>query len=141
MAVAYADIPSAFYRVSLKALIFDAQKRLLVVKPGGKPWELPGGGWEHGESMQHCLRREIMEELSVTVDHIDFGAMYPYSATSSEWGYEALKLAIPVRLGPGEIVPGAEMTEFRFVTKQELATLEMGADETGIKQHIARIWG
>lgn len=51
------DLPSTYYRVSLKALIFDTQNRLLVLRGENGKWELPGGGWEHGESVEACLRR------------------------------------------------------------------------------------
>lgn len=30
-------------------------------------WEFPGGKIDHGESLQDCLRREILEELAVQV--------------------------------------------------------------------------
>jgi 8-oxo-dGTP pyrophosphatase MutT (NUDIX family) len=135
----YADIPSPFYRVTLKALIFDAQKRLLLVQTAEGLWEVPGGGWEHGESMQHCIRREVMEELGVGVLQINFGTMYPYNAKSQR-GYEALKLAVPVVLEDDQIIPGDGMVAFKYVTPQELASVEMDDGEAGIKLHIDRIW-
>jgi 8-oxo-dGTP pyrophosphatase MutT (NUDIX family) len=48
-------LPSTFYRVSIKALVFDDRNRLLVglTKDEEAPgWEIPGGGWEHDETFE-----------------------------------------------------------------------------------------
>ena len=56
--------PSTFYRVSLKAVIRDDQGRVLVNKEGSMDtWNLPGGGWDHGETEHEAIARELYEEL------------------------------------------------------------------------------
>ena len=56
--------PSTFYRISLKAVIRDDQGRVLVNRERGHGnWSLPGGGWDHGESVVECLKRELNEEV------------------------------------------------------------------------------
>lgn len=54
------------------ALIFDGEK-LLAVQRGAdsdhpSQWEFPGGKIEKGESAVACIRRELQEELSVSVE-------------------------------------------------------------------------
>ncbi len=53
------------------ALILRNGKALIARRPEGKLlgglWEFPGGKLERGESLPACLRREIKEELGVTV--------------------------------------------------------------------------
>ena len=50
------------FRISLKAVIFDKSGKLLVTNETGRPWHLPGGGLEHGESIEQGLKRELAEE-------------------------------------------------------------------------------
>jgi 8-oxo-dGTP diphosphatase len=53
-------------------VLFDAQNRfLLTSRPAGKVWagfwEFPGGKFEAGESVEQALRRELHEELGITI--------------------------------------------------------------------------
>lgn len=53
------------YSVSAKALIKNADGKLLLVKEHSDNWALPGGGIEQGESAGAALRRELQEELNI----------------------------------------------------------------------------
>ena len=51
-------------------LVRDARGRLLLCRRTGRLeglWEFPGGKREAGESVETCLRRELMEELNLPV--------------------------------------------------------------------------
>lgn len=63
--------PNTFYRVSVKALIRDGSGKVLVVKENQETWSLPGGGLDHGELPEDGLRRELEEELGVTMTEIN----------------------------------------------------------------------
>ena len=53
-------------RMAAGALFFDAQGRVLLVRPSYKPmWEIPGGYIETGESPLSACRREVEEELGI----------------------------------------------------------------------------
>jgi 8-oxo-dGTP diphosphatase len=57
-------------------VLIDAQGRfLLTSRPAGKVyagyWEFPGGKFEPGESLQQALRRELHEELGITIGGVE----------------------------------------------------------------------
>ena len=57
-------------------VLIDAQGRfLLTSRPVGKVyaghWEFPGGKVEPGETIEQALRRELHEELGITIGHAE----------------------------------------------------------------------
>lgn len=57
------------FRVSLKAVIFNEDGEVLVVKERDRDWwDLPGGGMDHGESIKEALARELNEEVLLQGD-------------------------------------------------------------------------
>lgn len=59
-------ISDCLYRLAVKAIIVRDHKLLLVHEIGDAWWNLPGGGVEHGETLEEALTRELAEELGVT---------------------------------------------------------------------------
>lgn len=54
------------FRVSIKALIYNENGEILVVKEHGLNWGLPGGGMDFGETFESALTRELEEEAGYT---------------------------------------------------------------------------
>lgn len=131
--------PSPYYRVSAKALIFDGD-RLLVFKDARGEWEIPGGGWEHDESFEECLSRELKEEMGVAVASV--GEMRLHWRDYSEWrGVHYVRLAASVTLTSHEFVPSDDdLVEARFVTKQEFLALPFQEGERGVQDCADKIW-
>ena len=63
------DVPCT-YRVSIKAIIRDADGRVLLLQEKDNTWELPGGGMEHGETPTDALARELAEETGYSMDRM-----------------------------------------------------------------------
>lgn len=65
--------------VAVGVLIQPGGRFLLTSRPPGKVyegyWEFPGGKLEPGESVEEALRRELEEELGITI-----GAVHPWKA-------------------------------------------------------------
>ena len=68
----YEDSPQRhdyLFRVSLKAVIFNENNEVLIVKESDRDWwDIPGGGMDHGESIKEALARELKEEVSLKGD-------------------------------------------------------------------------
>ncbi len=63
----YGKYPEAFYRVSLKAVIRNDKNDVLCVTESERDfWELPGGGLDHGETIEQGLARELKEKIGYT---------------------------------------------------------------------------
>jgi|GEM_PF-367442 len=62
-----ADRTDYLFRVSLKAVIFNDEGHVLVVKEHDRDWwDIPGGGMDHGETIRNALARELYEEVALT---------------------------------------------------------------------------
>ena len=73
-------------------VLFDRSGRfLLTSRPPGKVyaghWEFPGGKLEAGESVEAALRRELHEELGITI-----GAVRPWKVELIDYPHDRVRL-------------------------------------------------
>jgi 8-oxo-dGTP diphosphatase len=73
-------------------VLIDANGRfLLTSRPTGKVyagyWEFPGGKFEPGESVEQALRRELHEELGITI-----GAIEPWHVELVDYPHALVRL-------------------------------------------------
>jgi 8-oxo-dGTP pyrophosphatase MutT (NUDIX family) len=124
-------------REGVRALILDENDSVLLVRfdwdgldlPGGF-WANPGGGIEVGESRQHALARELMEEVGLHM--VDLGpevwtktALFPMTTWDGQVDHIHLQ-----RVKHFDPVPGLSthelmaehLHELRWWTLQELAS-------------------
>ncbi|HMS92049.1 MAG TPA: NUDIX hydrolase [Candidatus Saccharibacteria bacterium] len=127
-------ISDCLYRVSVKALIFDNPKVLLVKEWDDEWWSFPGGGIEYGESIQEALYREIEEELGISHKNIKSGLNIIHTGIGVV--VEKLPMAnlfvwvhIPVR----DIKPTRDVVEYKWFTYDELKELKIVPTTTDIE--------
>jgi 8-oxo-dGTP diphosphatase len=77
--------------VAVGVLIAPDGKFLLTSRPPGKVyagyWEFPGGKLEAGETVEQALRRELQEEIGVTI-----GTAYPWKTTLVDYPHGLVRL-------------------------------------------------
>ena len=80
--------------VAVGILIRRADDALLLsTRPEGKPyagyWEFPGGKIEVGETVEQALRRELIEELGITIASAEIWKVtehdYPHALVRLHW--------------------------------------------------------
>jgi A/G-specific adenine glycosylase len=123
------------YTVTAAVIRRDGQV-LLAKRPSrgllGAMWEFPGGKIEPDETLEACLRREILEELGVEIGVGQSFGVYRHAYTH----FRITLHAFLCELTAGEPVP-LEAAELAWVDPGELARYPMGK----VDRQIARKLG
>jgi len=109
-----------FHKLIGVAVIWNEAGKILIDKrkPGGAfggLWEFPGGKKEVGETIEDCIKREVLEELGIEVvveEHL----------ITIDHNYSEIRVTLYVyhcRYLRG-IVKAIECDEFRWVTLDEI---------------------
>ncbi len=109
-------------------IVIDPKGRLLIVrKRDTEKFMLPGGKIDEGESPIEALIRELEEEVGVTIPSTLAHFIQTYEAkAANEPGYFIRSNLFFVLLPmPIEITPSAEIAEARWITPQEVASLNL----------------
>lgn len=104
--------------VTVTAFVRDDDGRVLLVRPRGRGWEMPGGRVEPGEDVVEAVIREVDEETGCTVDApvllgIDCRVSEP----------EMLLLRFRCRFVAGTPRPSAETPEAGWFTVAEACAM------------------
>lgn len=112
-----------FYRVSAKALILNetGEKFAVILEDNGW-WELPGGGLDWPETAEECLKREIKEEMGLTVTEVSSAPSY-FLIGENMAGKRSVNIVFIVKVADLNFTPSDECTEMKFVTPEEALTI------------------
>lgn len=112
-----------FFQVSVKGLHFNEAGELLMIKEG-EIWELPGGRIQKGEQFIDCLKREVIEETGIECDVLDKQPSIVYPTIDLE-GRPRIMVFYKIKMKSFEITPNSEAEEIRFVTKDQIRSLNI----------------
>jgi len=120
------DIDDCLYRVAVRVLVVQNNKVLLVKEVSDMWWAFPGGGVDHGETVESSLAREIEEELGVPAKEVssDFQIAY-YNVGNVVNGIPRMNLFYKVSLPEELLEKTAHVAEWAWFTKNEFLKLPM----------------
>lgn len=119
------EVPNCFYRLSLKGLILnETRDKFLIVQEDNGLWELPGGGLDWGENPQDGLRREIKEEMGLSVTSVSNTPAYLIVGQKKEDDIWIANVLFEVVVENLDFTPSEECVAIKFVSPEEAKTLE-----------------
>lgn len=120
MTSANTSTPSIPHKIIGVGVIWNTQQQILIDRRRpegamGGMWEFPGGKLEPGETVEECIKRELMEELGVEVEVGD-------RLITIEHDYSHLRVTLTVHHCRylGGVPQPIECEEIRWVTLDEI---------------------
>lgn len=120
------DIDDCLYRVAIRVLIIQNDKVLLVKEKSDEWWALPGGGVDHGETVESTLTREVEEELGVPAADVssDFEIVY-YNIGNVVNTVPRMNLFFKASVLENLLRKTNEVAEWQWFTKDEFSEAEL----------------
>jgi len=109
------NIPNWFYRTSAKALILNEEKKFLLAREE-KWWELPWWGLEYWENPQDWIKRELAEEMGITVKTVSETPSY-FLTTQKKNGVRIANIIYETSVDLNDLLkfkPSDECLEVKF---------------------------
>ena len=120
------EIDDCLYRVAARILVVNKNKVLLVKEADDDWWALPGGGIDHGESIELTVTREIEEELGVPASEVssNFEIVY-YNIGNVVNAVPRMNLFFKVSIPETSLKKTDHVSEWKWVTKEEFLVQEL----------------
>lgn len=120
------DIDDCLYRVAIRVLVIQNDKVLLVKEKADNWWALPGGGVDHGETIESSLVREVEEELGVAAGEIssDFQIVH-YTIGQVVNAVPRMNLFFKVSVPETSLKKTEHVAEWQWFTKDEFLQADL----------------
>jgi 8-oxo-dGTP diphosphatase len=112
-------IPNAFYRISIKALIFDTEGRIMLSQEENKKWDFPGGGLNFGENPRESLLREICEEMGIKITYIKDTPSYFITSKEKDEKFWRCGVFYEAKLENYNFIPSDECIAIKFFSRED----------------------
>jgi len=127
--------------IDVAAAVFSKDDSVLVARRAPrqhleKKWEFPGGKIEPGETPEECLRRELKEELGVTVEVGDYVGESLFSYTDKN----VRLLAYHVKHLSGDFSLTVH-DRIEWVKIRNLGTVDLAEADIPIMCFLQESWG
>ncbi len=117
-------------QVAVGAFVFK-NGRVLLVRRGHPParglWAIPGGRMKLGETLQEATEREILEETGLVVRALE--PVYTFDVIERDGDdrirYHYVIVDLAAEYVSGSLQPGDDALEARWVTPEEMETLDV----------------
>lgn len=140
------EIQNCFYRISIKALILDETRtKFLVVQEEIGKWELPGGGMDWGETPEETLKRELHEEMGISILKVRQTPSYFLTGQFLSNAIWYANILYETEVEHLNFTPSNECIAVHFVTSDEARSLNafpnivLLADQFDPVLHISRV--
>lgn len=122
------DIDDCLYRVAIRVVITQSDKVLLVKELPEGWWAFPGGGIDHGETVESSLAREVEEELGVPAKAIssDFRIAY-YNIGNVVNAIPRMNLFFKISVPAALLEKTPHVAEWGWFTKSEFLELNLNS--------------
>lgn len=125
--------------LTVDGIILENDKVLLVkriIPPFTDSWVLPGGHVEYGERVEEAVKREMREELGVSVKIKSlFGV---YSDPKRDPRYYTTSVVYLLKKGKGKIRLDNEASEFKYFSLKKLPS-KIGFDHRKILNDLKKL--
>jgi len=116
------ETPNTFYRVSVKALILNEEKNLLMWLDDSWLRWFPWWWIDYWEDHATCLRREIQEEMWLEVTSINNNPLYAIYDRMNNW-YPYIQIFYEVKVKNYDFTPSNECGKIDFYNKESIKTV------------------
>jgi ADP-ribose pyrophosphatase YjhB (NUDIX family) len=101
-----------------------------VVKRGARPakglWSVPGGAIDLGETVEECLKREVLEETGIKIlveDFLSYVDVILKDKAPDDIQYHYVVLYFKASYVSGDLRPSSDAADARWLTSQEIRQL------------------